>query len=340
MDDGSGNLSEIEYVLGDNNDSLKCFSIFDAESVLIHLDQSNHVNFTPAQIKIFDRVAITISKLEEKLTNEKNAKKKDNPFEVMFFDDATSSTATFCKGITSATKQPDFLKHANFDAKSDGAKMAALQKQIDEIKRLDISKKKTQLATDRQNLGAIKAPLERVRSRFTAEKVKEANLLIKDIIEKKKIVESLSVQYFDDGILNTVGSTEWKELINAARTLYEAEKTANEDKELAHCMLCHQKLTENAKVLFQKYWEFLESKAESELFELISKQSALLQDLRSAKTMYPKFLATDAGVKVLSEDNPSYLTQLKIQFTTLYELACETRRKKSDPISCALDEAG
>ncbi|MDP3696474.1 MAG: AAA family ATPase [Candidatus Taylorbacteria bacterium] len=317
MDDGVGNVSEIEYSLGDNNDDLKCFSVFDSESVLIHLDQSNHVNFTPAQIKIFDKVAVTISKLEEKLTNERNARKKDDPFQGMFLDDATSSTATFCKGITGTTKEADFLKHANFDSKVDEAKMDALQKQIDEKKKLDISKKKSQLATDRQNLGAFKAPLQRVLERFAEAKIKEANQLVKDILEKKKIIEGLSVQSFDDGILNTVGSTEWKELISAARTLYESEKAASEDKEPGHCMLCHQKLTKNAKTLFQKYWQFLESRAENELSELTRKQAALLQDFRSAKTMYPKFLATDAGVKVLSEDAPTYLAQLKVQFTTL-----------------------
>jgi energy-coupling factor transporter ATP-binding protein EcfA2 len=317
MDDGTGNQSEIEYTLGDNNDDLKCFSVFDSESVLIHLDQSNHVNFTPAQIKIFDKVAITISKLEEKLTDERNAKKKDNPFQVMFLDDATTSTAIFCKGITGATKQADFLKHANFDPKVDGAKMDALQKQIDEKKKLDIIKKKSQLATDRQNLGAFKAPLQRVTDRFTEVKVNEANQLVKDILAKKKIIEGLSVESFNDGILNTVGSPEWRELIGAARTLYETEKAASGDKEPACCMLCHQKLTKDAETLFQKYWQFLESKAESELSELTRKQSALLQDLRSAKTMCPKFLATDAGVKVLSEDDPTYLAQLKVQFTTL-----------------------
>lgn len=317
MDDGAGNQSEIEYSLGDKNDDLKCFSVFDSESVLIHLDQSNHVNFTPAQIKIFDKVAITISKLEEKLTNERNTKKKDNPFQVMFLDDATTSTATFCKGITGATKEADFLKHANFDPKVDGAKMNAIQKKIDEKKKLDITKKKSQLATDRQNLGAFKAPLQRVTDRFTEAKMNEANQLVKDILAKKKIIEGLSVESFNDGILKTVGSPEWRELIGAARTLYEAEKAAGDDKEPAHCILCHQKLTKDAETLFQKYWKFLESKAESELSELTRKQSALLQDFRSAKTMYPKFLATDAGVKVLSEDDPTYLAKLKVQFTTL-----------------------
>jgi energy-coupling factor transporter ATP-binding protein EcfA2 len=320
MDDGMGNVIELEYSLGDDNDNLKHFSVFDSESVLIHLDQSNKVNFTPAQIKIFDTVAITISKLEEKLTNEKNIRKKDNPFQVMFLDDATTSTAIFCKSINGTTKVSEFLAHANFDSKVDVEKMDALQKQIDDKKKLDITKKKAQLSTDRQNLGALKALLQRVLDRFTEARTNEINQLINEIIKKRKVVESLSVKSFDDGLLKTVGSTGWKELIGAARTLYEAEKVANGDVELAHCMLCHQKLTKGAGTLFQKYWQFLESKAESELIELTRKQSALLQDLRSTKTMYPKFLATDAGVKVLSEDNATYLAQLKVQFTTLEKI--------------------
>lgn len=317
MDDGFGNVTEVDYSLGDNVNTLKRFSVFDSESVLIHLDRSNRVNFTPAQIKIFDKVAETISRLEEKLTNEKNAKKKDNPFQAMFLDDDTSSTAIFCKAITGTTKEADFLKHANFDAKTDGEKISALQKLIDEKKKLDIPKKKSQLSADRQNLEALKASLQSVTNRFAEAKMKEANQLIKDILEKKKIVEGLSVQSFDDGILNTIGNVEWKALISAAKTLYETEKAASEGKEPAHCMLCHQELTKDAKTLFQKYWQFLESKAESELSELTRKQSVLLQDLRSVKTMYPKFLATDAGVRVLSEDDPTFLAQLKVQFTAL-----------------------
>jgi len=104
IDDGSGELQEVEYEMGDDVDELGRFSIFDSASVLIHLDESNQVNFTPAQIKIFDKVADTISKLEEKLTNEKNVKKKDDPFDSMFLYDDSSGTATFCKSITSATK--------------------------------------------------------------------------------------------------------------------------------------------------------------------------------------------------------------------------------------------
>lgn len=318
IDNGSGNTQDIEYSLGDNIDDLKCFSIFDSESILIHLDQSNNVNFTPAQLKIFDKVAETISKLEEKLLNEKNEKKKDNPFASMFLsDDATSDTALFCKNISASTEVDDFLKHVNFNTTKDEPTISELNKQIDEKKKLDITKKKSQLASERQNLTALKSTLQSTIDRFTEAKRDIVNKIISDIAEKKKIVESLSAQSFNDGIIKTLGSPEWKALIATAKTLYDNEKIVNENKDLDHCILCHQELSSEAKTLFQKYWKFLESKAESELALLTSQQKSALENIKSAKTLYPKFLATDAGVKILNEENLTYLSELKMQFSTV-----------------------
>jgi len=338
LDNGSGTPNKIEYSLGDNITDLKRFSVFDSKSILIHLDKSNHVKFTPAQIKIFDKVAATISKLEEKLNNEKNARKKDNPFQSMFLDSDTTETAVFCKGITGATKESDFLKHASFNPTTDDSVISELQKSIDEKKKLDIPKRKSQLAADRQNLAALKATLQGVIDQFADAKVQQANQLIKDILEKIKIVESLSVQSFNNGILSTIGSPEWKSLISAAKELYECEKASNKGKEPEHCLLCHRQLTKNEKSLFQKYWQFLESKAEEELSRLVNQQSSLLQELHSTKITYPKFLVTDAGVKVLNDENSEYMTRLKVQFKSLGDTLDDWNLKigKFHEVSCSV----
>ena len=323
IEDEAGALTEIDYVLGDDDENLKRFSVFDSKSILIHLDQSNNVNFTPAQVKIFDKVADTISKLEERLTSEKNARKKDNPFQSMFVENATTDTAVFCKNISASTKEADFLKHATFDSKVDGAVVNELESQIEAKKKLDIPKKRSQLATDCQNLEALKASLEKVANHFTPQKMIETNTLITDILEKKKIVEGLSAASFDDGLFKRIGSAEWKFLITAAKSLYDAEKLANAGKKLSHCMLCHQALTKEAQSLFERYWEFLQSKAESELSQSDKKRTDLLQQLKSVRAMYPQFLATDAGIKLLNDEDPAYLAQLRLQFATLSDVLAD-----------------
>lgn len=320
IDQGDGTPTEIRYTIGDEIDDLKRFSVFDSESILIHLDESNQVNFTPAQIKIFDKVADTISILEERLTSQKNAKKKDNPFDSMFLYDASTATANFCKNLTPQTKEADFLKHANFDKKVDGEAMKEIQKLITEKQKLDITKKKAQLLADRQNLAALKEVLRETASSFTKTKASDINQLITNILAKKKVVEGLSAKSFDDGVLKIIGSPEWRSLIFAAKELHDAEKEANDGSEPKSCMLCHQKHTKESKALFDKYWQFLESKAEAELNQLIRQQAALLQNLRDIKATFPKFLATDAGVKILNEENSIYLGGLKVDFTTLKDI--------------------
>ena len=336
LDEGDGSSSEINYELGEEYDELNRFSVFDSASVLIHLDESNQVNFTPAQMKIFDKVADTISKMEERINYEKNTRRKDNPFDSMFLYDASSATAIFCKNINASTKEADLLKHTNFNKKTDEVTMKDLQKQIDEKRKLDIPKKKTQLVTDRQNLGALKETLRDTAARFTPARAKEFNQLSADIQAKKKIVEGLSVKSFDDGVLSTIGSPEWKSLIFAAKELHDAEKEVNGNKNVASCMLCHQKHTPESKALFEKYWQFLESKAEAELSQLVRKQSSALEDLRDVRTRFPKFLATDAGVKILAEEKPDYLANLKIQYANLKDVLDDwgTNIKKLEKVNC------
>jgi AAA domain len=305
IDDGFGGLSDINYQLGDNQSLLRRFSVFDAKSVLIHLDQANNVNFTPSQVIIFDRVASTVAKLEEKLTNERNARKRSNPFETMFLDGATSSAATFCKGISGTTDIAEFLKYATFDEEIEGKAIEALSTEIEEKRKLDIPKRKAQLSSERQNLEALRASLEAVMKNFSAEAADKANRVIADILEKKNIVETLGAKSFDDGMFRTIGTSEWKSLIMAASRLYESEKRANGGQELTHCLLCHQELSSDSQSLFSRYWEFLKSRAETELSEASQKQGALLrQPQRPAKrrrTQLRRFQRAPEGIRGIGE---------------------------------------
>jgi len=314
IDDGTGEQSYIKYSIGENHDALKCFSVFDSKSVLIHLDQTNSVKFTPARIKIFDKVADTISKLERKLDSEKNHKRKDDPFILMFPDEKDSDVAQFCRKITNKTEANDFQTVGDFDPETDENELQKMKLKIDELKKLDIAKKKTQLSTDRLNLKTLKLSLQSINDWFSLDKIEEVNKLVDDILEKKSIIEGLSVKTFHDGLFNKIGSQEWRSLIIAAKDLYDIEKLANDNQDLSNCLLCHQKLSEEAKTLFQKYWEYLESKAESEHAQLVKQQADTINDLKTLQITYPKFLDTDAGINILKDEDPEYLKLLETQY--------------------------
>lgn len=322
LDVGSAEPLLLHYNFGDNHSQLKCFAVFDSESVLIHLDQSNDVKFTPGQIKIFDRVSDTILKLEEKLAADKKERKKDNPFDLIFPQDGTteSSVSQFCRSVSANTTADDFLKYANFNAQTDEIKITELQRQFEDKSRLDVPKKKLELKSEIQNLRALKTATETFLDCFSTESVDEINQQIADILEKKAIIQNLSAQSFNNGIFNAIGSAEWRTLINAAKEMYDLELSKINDKSLSHCILCHQKLSDEAKVLFNRYWEFLNSKAENELAQLFEKQKRVLRELREAQIGKPKFKDTDAGIKILKNYDSAYVPQLEGDVTLLSDV--------------------
>ena len=87
--------AEAKFILGDNkplhyvnygkpHHELKRFSVFDSNSVPIHLNGSNTVQFTPGQVQIFDLVNDYISEIEEAFENEKQKKYVQSPVENIF----------------------------------------------------------------------------------------------------------------------------------------------------------------------------------------------------------------------------------------------------------------
>lgn len=304
----------LRYTIGDTVDDLKRFAVFDSKSVLIHLDNANAVKFTPAQIQVFDRVADTINRLEERLTAERNVLRRDSPFTLLFPADATSSTAVFCRGLSANTKTEDLLQAIAFDPVEDDRKIGELRTAIETQQKLDVPRQKAQLASDRQNLGALKASLSRVLRQLNSDRAREVNQFLSDISAKKAEVAKLSAQTLDDGQLKTVGGPEWRAFIAAARELHNAE--GGEEK--AHCLFCHQILSEDAKLLIEKYWRLLASEAENELSRLVEKHRSVSEDLRSTKLTFPQFLPTDAGVRALRDADAAVADKLESDFAQLH----------------------
>jgi hypothetical protein len=300
----------LRYKLGDTSAELKRFAVFDSKSVLIHLDKANTVKFTPAYIQVFDRIADTISQLEVRVLAERNVQRRDNPFAALFPDEATSSTATFCRRLSAATSPNDLLLAIAFHPIDDSRKMTELFTTIEAKKKLDVPRQKALLLSELQNLMALKAPLSRVLRQLNGTSANNINQLLGEIRSKKREVADLSAQSFDDGQLKTIGSPEWRAFIAAARRLHEAEGTEAE----THCLFCHQVLGDDAKALIQKYWEFLKSETEHELSQLSVKLGSTLRDLHAVKMTFPQFLPTDAGVKTLREGNLTAAQKLESEF--------------------------
>jgi ABC-type transport system involved in cytochrome c biogenesis ATPase subunit len=310
--DLSGNLlPAYEYTLGAHNDSLKRFAVFDIKSVPIHLDDSNKVTFSPAYVQVFDRVAIGIRQIESRLAAERQKVAQPNPFATLFLlQGEASTTSQFCQTLSSRTTDDQFLSHANYVAEVDDPKVLAVTKELEAKRKLDVAERKASLLADAKDLETFAATLQRSLGQVGNAVAATINKNTVDIAAQRNIVTTLGAKSFDDGVVVTTGSDVWKALLTAAKELYDYEVKARTGAQLTHCLLCRQALRPSEHDLFQRYWNYLASKAETELTELLAKQATVLANLRSVKAGFPKYDDSLAAVKVLRAVSPTYLTTL------------------------------
>lgn len=306
--------SVINYALGQTHDALKSFSVFDHECALIHLNSENKVEFVPSKIKIFDEVFKSILNIEAKLQADIDSKKQDNPAEGIFT--GTSTITNFLNLLSHETTDEKIDETLKFTS-SDKTLLAEKKKLVAKKLKQDVTKQKKELTDDCNDLGVYKNNLEIKGSCLSEAKAKTTNALIKEIKEKKEIADKLSIKNFDFSSFKNIGSPEWKSLILAAQKLYEKETASNNGIQPSHCVLCRQILTETEKTLFNNYWDFLKSTAETELASAKQKLKTSIEDLQRINTSWPAFLDSEVAIKILTRDIPEDLEKIKKSFETL-----------------------
>src|SRR5690606_11475849 len=161
---------------------------------------------------------------------------------------------------------------------------------------------------DEESLDELRRKLETCINGLSSVTSTSINDLVTSLNEHQIIVEQLGVESFDDGILKSLGSAEWKAMLKAAKSLYDKERAARNGNEPAHCVLCHQALLQKQKGLFQSYWQLLESEAETELRRIETQVSSKLQQLRTSKIGFARLTKPDL---VLLQVEPARLQELQ-----------------------------
>lgn len=305
-----GEVVLIPYVLGDINNDLKRFSVFDSKSVPIYLDESCTVNFSPPFVRVFDRVGNVMGKLEEMLLKEMSQKQVENPFSGMFTDNPNTPVALFVNKIDSNTSEEEYEHICNFDLQKDGAEYERLDKKIASLKAMDVNAEKSQISDECIALESLHLLMSGLVESLSENTRIEANRIMASIKEKEGIVKGVNLEIFREDNISSIGSVEWKTLITAAKKLYELEQKTSHKKEIDQCLLCRQNISDSSRELFRKYWLFLEEKAEEEILELKKKKSEILEKLKAVKAGHPKLLDADIGIRYLRSNKPVFMDKL------------------------------
>lgn len=299
-------------------ESLKRFSVFDSDCVPIYIDGANSLQFTPGQLTVFDKVNQYVHEIEVRFNDEKASKKIANPVPLIFQSEPTSPVSSFLSRISHLTGSEEI--DANIGLKEEiNAKLQELQKEKDELVKLDHSKKKKEIIEYTQYLNNFRTRIDGYLENFSGNRIQELNGIVKDVLEKKQLVSQLGFSKFDTGVLKTVGSEKWKALLIAAQELSEAEKNAGSN--LDKCILCHQDLHESENTLFSEYWKFLASTAESDFKLAASKLQTEVKSLEILKTKLPVVNDESLPIKTLNNEDPETVQYIKNELSKVSDLA-------------------
>lgn len=310
IEDEEGSTASISFTdKVTHNDTLKRFAVFDSKCVNIQLNDTNTIQFVPGQLSVFDLVNENIHRVEEKLKTEQASKKKVNPFETSFGDTVSPVSGSLLNMDATITDE-NILTISTFPEDGDQQIKVLSEKQVALIK-LDVPKKKKDLEGEQQTLTNYSQEWNTLLENFSTERIGTINSIIKDVVDKKALVQKLGVQNFDDGIFKSIGTDKWKALLTTAKELYDAEQLLTDGAEIGHCLLCHQQLSQKEKTLFDNYWLFLKDTASTELASASKNLGEWKDYIQQVRLQLPKTDDDQPAIKLLLAPAPDLITQLQ-----------------------------
>lgn len=299
---------DILYELNKTNSStLKQFSVFDNHSIPIYLNKANSLSFIPSQLIVFDKIIQAIDRIQSIFDLEKENKTLPNPIKNLFNHNETSSVSTFLSTLSFETKKEDFNKIISFENVDNEALRELIIKRDKKLK-LDIPKRKKVLNEEMIALNKLNTAFDKLFAFSSLNFIKSLNNLIESFLAKSKLAKAVGMRNFNSDIFKSIGSEKWKLLILTAKELYDLE--IPKSKTIKCCILCQQQLDDKAKDLFNTYWDFLQSKAESELKIVDKELNELSKKIDEKLISLPNINDSIYAIKIIKENDPSILEGL------------------------------
>lgn len=267
---------------------LQSIDIFDATSGGIYLEKETDASYIPIEISLFDSLVQAFTRLKAKLDDENKALVCKLPSRSEKFGDSKYLNWMYSIKDTSDSEK---LELAFLFAEADEKLFLELEEKI-KIAPLSLAQKKQVRLNQLSHLmTSIKSSIEQV-SQQNCEVIE--NLRSKYLIKQKATIDAAEVLK-DGSQLDGIGENSWKSLWAAAQKYSEeiaykggAFPNVNEG---AHCVLCHQELSPEAKTSLTNFSEYIKGQVQLE-FKAAEK---VYQDILDKLPTIP----TDLEVKIL-----------------------------------------
>lgn len=312
------------------------FAVFDGDIGKKHLSVRNDFSFRPAGLKLFNEFNAALEKLNGKLNSEIQSKSIANPFAGDDIFQGESEIKTWLIQLSHTSNLEDLkvnlpyteeekTKKAQLDKDYDDLKVALAQKDkaLKELQNI-----KAQLATRKQNL-------VNTNIWFAQDQLNTVIEAITECKTKEDTAQNEGVEKFQTDKIENVGSTEWKQFIEAAAKFALTQNGEEYPSIGDNCLLCQQAINDDApKNLISSFWAYIKSVAEQEAKTANEKLIKLKNDYQ--KLDFNQFPETDTLAVWLQEKHKTVLTtlreELKKQVTLSQTIVSNINDKKDVPL--------
>lgn len=266
---------DVQYPENENHSEFTRFTVFDSQSVKVHLEKDNKLNFTPKGFDFFEKLIKLYELLSDKLKNEIQSKQKANEFNRYFVNENHIQSEVLKLG--SETDIENLKKISNFTTE-ESDELTRLISKKEQLKSLNIPKKTKELQKIQTQLSEHISRQQNVLNFLTETKITEIKALNSSYIKLRSLVRKEGVQSLSDYEIDELGSDEWREFIKASRNYSNRLNSKREEKEFYpnekdNCIYCLQPLTDKENTLINSYWKLLKSETQA-------KQSRVNQEIK------------------------------------------------------------
>ena len=295
---------------------LSSINIFDSACGQSYVVDENEITYEPPILSFFSNLVAICEKVSSKI----NDAKEKIPCKKPQYPDEYKNTegAKWYDNLYLNTKETDVSNYCLWT--EDNQK--ELQELQQRLSQKDPVKEAEKIRTQNKHLQELIKDTDELIKSFSNEKCNTINNLKQKLIEEQKVAKVVADDLFKQSSLNGIGSETWKQLWHYAKAYSEQEAYKGQlfpvVSDGALCVLCHQKLDENAKKRFTSFKDFIQGEAQKAVEET---QSLLENDKKNLPNILNK---KEIDTKIDASGLQSFNnTELKKLFTAL-----ETRKNQ------------
>jgi len=253
------------YQPGQECIELRSLHVFDVKSVHEHLVKRNTFTFSPAGLSYLTRLAEVTDDVRRHLSLIVADQSKTQDFTPLF-PGGNSPIKNMVSNLNANTDL-DILKKASELSDADRSRITELDKEMAELKTKNIPQQIANVEKSMGDLNGLRSQIDILSSRISDDLIIKIREGINEYNEADSLVKKLGIDQFKKEYFTQTGTEAWYDFVKAAKALAEKEQVdlkpypQKDDR----CLLCHQPLSNEARELLLKLWEFLEGEAQEAL---------------------------------------------------------------------------